>query len=88
MGLILYTCIVFSLEWHNVITAEKNIAVKVDPDSGIPLWVQLRNRLVYLIESGALSEGDKLPTVREMAVDLGINLNGYIFFSCNHVMPF
>lgn len=58
-----------------MLTTDKDIAIKVDPDSGIPLWVQLRNRLVYLIESGHLAEGDKLPTVREMAVNLGINYN-------------
>ena len=58
-----------------MLTTGKDIAIKVDPESGIPLWVQLRNRLVYLIESGHMAEGDKLPTVREMAVNLGINYN-------------
>ena len=40
-----------------------------------PIWLQLRNRLIYLITSGYYACGDKLPTVREMAVDLGINYN-------------
>ena len=53
----------------------KKLRITVDPHSGMPLWLQLRNRLVYLIESGGFAEGEKLPTVRELAVDLGINYN-------------
>lgn len=49
--------------------------ITIDDDSGIPIWLQLRNRLIYLITSGHYQTGDKLPTVREMAVDLGINYN-------------
>ncbi|OUO90846.1 GntR family transcriptional regulator [Gordonibacter sp. An230] len=49
--------------------------ITIDDDSGIPIWLQLRNRLIYLITSGHYRTGDKLPTVREMAVDLGINYN-------------
>ncbi|RDB57732.1 GntR family transcriptional regulator [Paraeggerthella hongkongensis] len=41
----------------------------------MPLWLQLRNRLIYLIASGRFQAGDKLPTVRELAVDLGVNYN-------------
>ena len=49
--------------------------VTIDDSSGVPIWLQLRNRLVYLIKTGALKEGDRLPTVREMAVAIGINYN-------------
>ena len=49
--------------------------ITIDDESGIPIWLQLRNRLIYLITSGYYACGDKLPTVREMAVDLGINYN-------------
>lgn len=47
----------------------------VDKDCGIPIWLQLRNRLIYLIASGYYETGDKIPTVRELAVALGINYN-------------
>lgn len=56
-------------------TESKTIQITIDDDSGIPIWLQLRNRLIYLITSGRYQTGDKLPTVREMAVDLGINYN-------------
>lgn len=49
--------------------------ISVDVDSGVPIWLQLRNRLIYLIASGKYLPGDKLPTVRELAVYLGVNYN-------------
>ena len=55
--------------------ANQTVQITIDSDSGIPLWLQLRNRLIYLIASGRFQAGDKLPTVRELAVDLGINYN-------------
>lgn len=47
----------------------------VDECSGVPIWVQLRNRLAYLIQTGYYQPGDQLPTVHEMAVKLSINYN-------------
>lgn len=55
--------------------ANQTVQITIDTDSGIPLWLQLRNRLIYLIASGKFSTGDKLPTVRELAVELGVNYN-------------
>ncbi|MCI8366925.1 MAG: GntR family transcriptional regulator [Eggerthellaceae bacterium] len=49
--------------------------ITIDDSNGIPIWLQLRNRLIYLITSGHFQVGEKLPTMREMAVDLGINYN-------------
>lgn len=46
---------------------------EVDENSGIPIWVQLRNRLVYLIDSGYYHDGDRLPTVRALAADMDVN---------------
>ena len=47
----------------------------IDKNSDIPIWVQLKQRLVYLIMSGSYKPGDQLPTVHEMAVNLNINYN-------------
>ena len=46
---------------------------KIDKKSDIPIWVQLKQRITYLIISGAYKPGDQLPTVRELAVQLDIN---------------
>jgi GntR family transcriptional regulator len=48
---------------------------RIDEQSGIPVWIQVRRRLVYVIVSGQYKSGDQLPTVRELAVQLDINYN-------------
>lgn len=47
--------------------------IELDEQSGIPLWVQLRNRLMYLIDSGVYETGDRLPTARALAAELEVN---------------
>lgn len=49
--------------------------LEIDERSTVPIWLQLRNRLIYLISSGRYKPGDKLPTVRELAIALKINYN-------------
>jgi GntR family transcriptional regulator len=44
-------------------------------DSGIPIYVQLRDQLSALIGRGLLKPGERLPTMREVAVALRIDLN-------------
>lgn len=51
------------------------ISFEVDESSDVPLWVQLRQRIAYLINSGVLKPGEKLPTVRGLASDISINYN-------------
>lgn len=43
--------------------------------SDLPLWVQLRDRMAFLINSGYYMPGEKLPTVRKYAADLHIAYN-------------
>lgn len=40
-----------------------------------PIYEQIKNGLKRLIVSGALKEGEKLPSVRSLATDLAINPN-------------
>ncbi len=54
---------------------EKKITFEADEDSTLPLWVQLRKRIAYLISSGFFKPGDQLPKIRELAADLSINFN-------------
>ena len=54
---------------------EVDLAFEIDESSDVPLWAQLRQRIVYLIASGYLKEGDQLPTVRGLASELSINYN-------------
>ena len=48
---------------------------KLDETSGLPVWVQLRNRFVYLIKTGQYAPGDQLPSVRSLAAEVSVNYN-------------
>lgn len=48
---------------------------EIDYSSGLPVWIQVKSRIAYLIGSGAYVPGDRLPTVRALAVDLDISYN-------------
>ena len=51
------------------------LAVQIDKRSGVPIYVQLSERIRLLIREGRLAAGDPLPTVRALSVGLGINAN-------------
>jgi len=44
----------------------------VDLDSGVPPWRQVRDQLLGLIAAGHLTVGAQLPTIRQLATDLGL----------------
>ena len=52
----------------------KNIFT-VDENSDLPIWVQLRNRIAYLIRTGYFEPGEQLPSVRSLSADAKINYN-------------
>ncbi len=47
----------------------------MDLSSGKPIFLQVKDYFLSLIEKGALKEGDMLPSVREVARFYGINPN-------------
>ncbi|WP_436495112.1 GntR family transcriptional regulator [Actinokineospora sp. HUAS TT18] len=47
--------------------------VLVDPDSGVAPWRQVRDQLVQLIRDGELPIGSRLPSIRQLARDLGLS---------------
>lgn len=49
--------------------------VRIDQSLGVPIYQQVRDQVVAAIAAGELVEGDALPSVRALAVDLGINLH-------------
>jgi GntR family transcriptional regulator len=40
-----------------------------------PIYLQVADRIYYAIVRGEIKSGDKLPSVREMAVQMGVNPN-------------
>ncbi|MCX7710043.1 MAG: GntR family transcriptional regulator [Clostridia bacterium] len=49
--------------------------LKIDFESDLPIYIQLKTQIIEGIAAGVLKEGDPLPSVRQMASDLGINLH-------------
>ncbi len=47
--------------------------IHVDPDASLPMSAQVSQQLVWLIASGEVKAGDRLPPVRALAERLGIN---------------
>jgi GntR family transcriptional regulator len=50
----------------------------LDLHSGVPVYRQIMDQVAGGIAAGALTGGDQLPTVRQLAVDLSINPNTVI----------
>lgn len=51
------------------------IPFKLDLKSGVPFYRQIIDQVKSAIVTGAVTPGDRLPTVRQLAVDLSINPN-------------
>ena len=51
------------------------IEIKIDLKSGVPFYRQVIDQVKAAIATESLSPGDRLPTVRQLAVDLSINPN-------------
>ena len=48
---------------------------RINPSSGIPVYLQLIEQVKHAVETGALRPGDQLPAIRKLAKDLVINPN-------------
>jgi len=49
--------------------------LRIDPQAALPLSAQLQQQIVWLMASGELQEGDRLPAIRDLAKHLGINMH-------------
>jgi GntR family transcriptional regulator len=47
----------------------------VEPDGPVPIYQQIRDRIVEAIATGGQPVGSALPSTRQLAVDLGINFH-------------
>ena len=53
--------------------------ITIDERDGRPLYQQLVDEIKTLIARGELAQGTSLPPVRQVAADLGVNLNTVAF---------
>jgi GntR family transcriptional regulator len=51
------------------------IRLQLDPHSGVPFYRQVIDQVKAAIATGSIGPGDRLPTVRQLAVDLSVNPN-------------
>ena len=51
------------------------MVIKIDFQSDEDLYIQLRNQIILGIATSTLREGDVLPSVRQLAEDIGINMH-------------
>lgn len=49
--------------------------IEIDFQSEEALYIQLRNQIILGIATSVIQEGDTLPSVRQMADDIGINMH-------------
>lgn len=49
--------------------------IEIDFNSDEALYLQLRNQIILGIATARIREGDELPSVRQLAGDIGINMH-------------
>lgn len=49
--------------------------ITIDLEGDMPIYMQLRNQVILGIAKKELSPGESLPSVRQLAQDLGINMH-------------
>lgn len=49
--------------------------LSIDFNSDEAIYIQLRNQIIFGIAADEIREGDSLPSVRQLAEDIGINMH-------------
>lgn len=49
--------------------------LKIDFESEVPIYIQIRNQVVQGVAKRELIEGEELPSVRGLADDIGVNMH-------------
>lgn len=49
--------------------------LKIDFDSEVPIYIQIKNQIIEGIAKGEIDKDEELPSVRALAEDIGINMH-------------
>jgi GntR family transcriptional regulator len=49
--------------------------IRIEPSSSVPIYRQMIDQIRYQIAAGILKKGEKIPSVRELALQLAVNQN-------------
>ncbi len=64
--------------------------IRIDPDSAVPIYLQIVHSIKNQVATGHMKPGEQLPTVRELATNLRINPNtvarAYTILDGDHVI--
>ena len=55
--------------------AGESVYIEIDFNSDEALYIQLRNQIIFGIATDRIREGDALPSVRQLAENIGINMH-------------
>ncbi|GHV81781.1 putative HTH-type transcriptional regulator YhcF [Spirochaetia bacterium] len=58
-----------------IVKGTENISFSLDNGSGVPVYRQIINQIENAVVSSRMAVGDRLPTIRSLAVNLKINPN-------------
>jgi len=63
------------VHYDNSIREKPAMDFQLDVKSGVPFYRQIIDQVKIAVASGKLEAGNRLPTVRQLAVDLSVNPN-------------
>ncbi|MCK4999792.1 MAG: GntR family transcriptional regulator [Anaerohalosphaera sp.] len=49
--------------------------IRIEPSSSVPIYRQISDQIRHQVAAGFLKQGDKVPSVRELASQLAVNQN-------------
>ncbi len=49
--------------------------IRISPNDGVPIYLQIVNQVKYLVAAGRLAPGEEIPAIRVMAAQLLVNPN-------------
>lgn len=52
-----------------------SLEIEINPESGVPIYLQIVERVKHLVAIGALQPDEQLPTIRRLAVELRVDPN-------------
>jgi len=52
-----------------------NRSIYIDKNNHVPIYEQIKDQIMGLIQTGQIRSGDQLPTIRVLSVDLSVNVN-------------
>lgn len=61
--------------YNSIILEVILIFIRIEPSSAVPIYRQIIDQIKYQVATGVLKQGDRVPSVRELAAKLAVNQN-------------